>query len=286
MIKRFNHIAKVVITLGSLVYIAVQIDKNSALDWSRLGVFTHFHSWILASVLVFPNWLLESAKWTLTMGDRFRFSHLKEVTIGHFAGLSTPFKVGDYWYRSKGKSSGITAVAYANYSLVLALLISGALFSFGQRDVLQLILIGFSGLGTIVYYGLEKLRIPYLTRFRSHIPSPSVRSKLLFLSFLRVFVFSIALTVLLDTAIPSMDFWSIFSAVLVIYAMTAVLPIIQLMDFSVRSSVAIWVFGQIADPLLITLIYFGHSVLHNYIPAAFGAGLWWRMDKVDIATKE
>jgi|GEM_PF-6248127 len=279
MFKRFNRIAKVVITLGSLVYIGFQIDKNSNLAWSGLQISSHYEWWLIAFLMIFPNWLIESIKWSRITQRKLQSSVIMEVLIGHFAGLSTPFKAGDYWYRSNGKSERIAGVVFSNYALVLALLAFGVLLAFERSEAYSWVLLILSVVGSLLYFGIDKFRIPRLAQFHIQTPSLAIRIWLLFWSLLRVLVFSLALTILLSTVVHSMSFWSIFSAVIVVYATTAILPIIQLMDFSVRSGVAIWVFGQAVDPFLITGVYFGHTVLHNYIPACIGGWLWWKRDK-------
>lgn len=283
--KRFNGFAKVVITLGSLIYIGVQINRYGDWNTDQLQVFSHIVVWVIALGLVLPNWILEAAKWSILLRETFRFSLMGEILTGHFAGISTPLKAGDYWYRAKGSRERFISVTFANYSLIGALLISGSLCAWINVSRFAWILTALSAIGLVIYFSAHAWKMGKLKDLSAHVPSVEVRLKLLVLSLLRVLTFSLSISLLLDSVITEFTFWDIFTKVCVIYALTAVLPIIQLMDFTVRSGVAIWVFGHGVDPLLIAIVYFLHSLLHSYIPALIGGVRWWRRGMVFVRNK-
>lgn len=278
MKRSFNRIAKVVITLGSLIYIGVQFDGMSS--FTNVGAWMNDHLLLVLLSLFFaiPNWSLEALKWTAITDGRFSFTKIKEVLIGHFAGLSTPFKTGDYWYRGshqfRNDPSRLLGVLISNYATVLALLVAGAAVVFTWPFSIKWILIPAALLAIVVYFYAH--RSSALTFLPWESQPIKLRLQLFAISCVRILVFSIALTVLLDTVIANRSTFEIFGAVMVIYGLSSVLPLIQLLDFTVRSGVAIWVFGDAGSPVEIFFIYFIHSVFQNFIPALFGGFWWWK----------
>jgi len=260
-------------------------------------------------VLMFLNWSIEAAKWRLQLKGTERFTlwqALQSVLTGLAVSVITPNRIGEYvgrilYLRNVNKLQGITVTIIGSFA---QLIITGFLGLVGliyymlqitQSTWLYVLLVSsilLCSVLTYIYFHLDRLldwigHISFLRKIRVYLEivkrfDRSILNRILLLSLLRYFVYTIQFLLLLrvmlvHAATPDLMFtiWLIFWAM-------AIVPTIAIAEIGIRGETALFFlaplsenhFGIISSSLLLWLI-------NLIIPALIGCLFVFRMKIYD-----
>jgi hypothetical protein len=276
-----NWLTRLFISL-LLIWVIFRQLNMQAWDWSNWMV--HFKGqWqskapylIIALLLVPVNYLLESYKWFLLVNyfEKHSFVNaIKGVLTGLTSGIVTPGRVGDYFGKlmfikaeNNWKAIGANFTAGVAQNLVTLILGSIGLILYSEKflnvqhhNIVIGISLGLSALLLFLYYRLEILLqlSQYLPRFKwikgidkaLNVMNDFSRKHLhfvLLVSLLRYLVFLGQYTLLIL-------FWGfkmklmIPASISVIYLLQSMLPFPPMMNFFVRSEIALLVFQVVNE---------------------------------------
>ncbi|QTN37725.1 hypothetical protein HZ996_00775 [Cryomorphaceae bacterium] len=298
------RILKVVIVAGSIWYLyqrfqdislqdyeGILLKKESGLGFIRL-VF-------LLLVLSLTSWISEALKWKLLFQIEFEQTvsrSLKVVLISHVAGLISPFKAGEYGFRSYlvpkelGKFAlGRQWLNNLNLNFVKALVGGPAAIYFLTKIldlnwnpapyllilwVLLLLLFIFLYKS---FEGIFHVFIPLSWRLKGAAIPEGARldsSRMRILSVLNLFRFmsySIGNILIWCSLGLSCDYWLIFCLFQAIYLLALALPVLSLFDVVVKSSLVLVLSGPFGfDPGKVVLAVFVNWFFMTVIPMIFG----------------
>lgn len=243
-------------------------------------------------MLVLFNWLAATLQWIRLQPSLSFGTSLREILMGHFAGMHTPLKLGDAWVRSRegadrrrGVEAFITHLMLLGAMGVVAAVhiawqpaflprpdqVSGSM-SWLNTFLNPRIILGII-LGSVVAFHF--FLFLHLVRKRGW------ATKLIFvvygLALSRVLAFEVAASILFEWAYPGShwsDWWPVIATV---YLLGSVVPIGSFFDFALRSSILVAGYQfAVQGAALPAFVFFIHSVLHSYVPALVGGWLWWR----------
>lgn len=245
------------------------------------------------------NWLIETHKWRLAIGDFQQLSWLASITsigMGILLSLLTPNRTGELAgrlvYIEKGKK---TKVLYSNLLCsmaqlqitVLIGLISCVYFATEiaewlklPKGVLLFSAIGFFFLSISIYFSsnsLAKILKFFIGKVQKNETvlqisiSKKSRARLLFYSLLRFFVFSLQFVILLQLFETELSIANAFMFVALLYFTLAVVPSSWLSDLPIRTSLAFFIFDQLGynglNAMVVTLLIW---IINLLLPAMLG----------------
>lgn len=220
--------------------------------------------------LVPVNWGIEALKWKWALINTQTLSWaaaIKSVLTGVTLSIITPNGVGDYGGRminidKDKRSQAIYYNGFLSMSQYLTTVVFGLLglskiseqLSFPMHRLPLLFLI-FVLIGVCSwFYFRTKFRFgflkTFLLKYNQKIDfeiSHDLRTKVLMLSMLRYFVFSIQYVLLVRCFIPEIDLVTTFSSIAFVFLCTAVIPTGWLSGLLVRGSVSFFVFQSVVN---------------------------------------
>lgn len=257
---------KLLIVGGAFYFIYNQLANNDKLDWAQFLVLFKKNQSVagigfilLLSVI---NRYLEILKWQNLV------SYLKPISVSEAtkqvlsaltAGVFTPNAVGDYagkamfFDKSETKTVVFLNLICNGIQMVLTVIIGlfGLLYFNAQYHVITTktaaILFGILILTFIILFSIKKITIKgysieKLIHKINEIPK-RIHQKNIFLGIFRYLVFSHQYYFLFLAFDVDLPYLTLISAVTCVYFLASSLPTFQFLDFAVKGSVAIYLFG-------------------------------------------
>ena len=264
---------------------------------------------IFVVLLMFVNWTIEASKWRLLLKGTESFSLIKSlqsVLTGVAVSVITPNRIGEYmgrilYLKNTNKIQGVTVTIIGSFA---QLIVTGFLGLVGL--VYYIIYIKYTAwlnvllvssvvmcVGLVyIYFHLYKIiewtnGISFLKKIRVYLEivkrfDQKQLMKILMLSFLRYFVYTIQFLILLDVMMvyaPMLDL--LFTLWLIFWAM-AIVPTIAIAEIGVRGETALYFllplsansFGIVSSSLMLWLI-------NLIIPALIGCLFVYKMKIYD-----
>lgn len=276
--KYFFILFKIIIALSAYSYIYIKLkdfDFNVNFDSSRLYLL------LFAVLLLFDNWGVESLKWKLLINKYENMSLIKSfksVFAGVTSSVFTPNRVGEFVGRiffvsDKNKGKAVLSTFVGSYSQILITLSIGTLAFFISDPIyisnIQVnenwinILFAILSVVLLVFYLRISLISNFLVRFSKYkrinnvlnsinLYSTTDLLKLLGLSLLRYFVFSIQFVLIVYFFEIEISFVNILLGLAQFYMVLMIIPTISVAELGIRAVIAINVFNQ----------YINHSSIH------------------------
>lgn len=291
----------IVFGAGYFIYQRTLYNSEIAIDKLLIQLKTYLFktSWIIPLLfsLTLINWVLEILKWKLLVNTIQRISFLeaaKQSLSSHTLSLVTPFKLGEYGgkalYFQKNRRNKIWLLNLGgNFTqLVMTLFfgIIGLVYFINTFEVpiyphklrslayifAMLILVFFGGASIT----RKNSKHNYYTRLITFLRKQSYQSLglLLFLSLLRYLVFSHQFYYLLLVFGVEISYITAMMTLFAMYFLATLLPTINLFDFVIKGSVAIFLFSflQINETSIIsiaTLMWLLNFALPAFIGSYF-----------------
>jgi hypothetical protein len=257
---------KLSIVGGAFYFIYNQLANNDKLDWAQFLVLFKKNQSVAGIgfilVLSVVNRYLEILKWQNLV------SYLKPISVSEAtkqvlaaltAGIFTPNGVGDYagkamfFDKSESKQVVFLNLICNGIQMLLTVIIGivGLLYFNAQYHVITTkavaILFGILILTFIVLFSIKKITIKgysieKLIHKINEIPT-RIHQKNIFLGIFRYLVFSHQYYFLFLAFDVDLPYLTMMAAVTSVYFLASSLPTLQLLDFAVKGSVAIYLFG-------------------------------------------
>lgn len=255
------NLLKIILTIAVGLVCFYQFKK---IDFSNLSdtTLSNYSSFILAIILVIPNYLLEYVKWNLIIQSTEQTAD-KSVKIQSFfagiiTGMLTPNMQGNfigriYYFPRKVRLPITLLTLTANLGQFCVTIILGVVALFlttTEAQTYWYLPFGVFILAMVFYFSFE--RIPYLKkqfkwyrRLENTIRENGwLRWQILGLSFLRNIVFSIQFLLALYAFGAEMN-WNTYWLIWELYLWTTLSPSLIFGKLFVRESLALWVFTSL-----------------------------------------
>ena len=271
-----------------------------------------YYLFILSLLLAFVNWSFEALKWKLLMSPSHIFSFkqsLKTIFAGIGAGIVTPLQIGEYlgriisvnpaqnwksfWATFIGSiAQNIATMLFGLFGMFFLLnnyynidkYILYPSFCLGLAGVLLLIIIYFN-----ISYGLKIASSLGFAKYVKKITDSDKRNhpehkskllnKVLMLSILRYFVFTIQFYILLIFFGMENNVISLFSGISGIFLLQTGIPLPPVANFIARGEIAIVLFEHLtSNKIMILCSTFSLWVINLVLPAFIGMILLIKMN--------
>lgn len=285
-----------ILLFGALMWLFFNQVKRA--DWSKWNDFSLHSPFLLGIVilLVFVNWGLEFAKWSVVLhfsgvraSPRVR---LRSFLAGIITGLLTPNMIGNFigrmfYFQRRDRVSIILLTLFANAAQFLASIFFGliAVLWLGvpgkgfawKHDTFLITVILAMGVLTLLYFTFERLPLPlvrenkYIRRIRPLVTRRGFfRLRLLMLSFVRHFVFSLQYWLLLKAfGLPADLMW--LGWIWQVFFWATLIPSLWFGKLVIRESMALWILAPLTThPALVLFASVFLWVLNQAVPAATG----------------
>lgn len=294
-IKQFLLLLLKLIVVGLAFYFIKKQLSEKELDWNIIwNLFEKPNAvflFILLLVLTFLNRFLEILKWknlAQLVEPISIWESTKQVLIGITFGIVTPNGIGEYagkaWFYPKKEAGKIVFLnAVCNgiqviYAVVFGII--GTLFINHLHPFIPLKYIGFFFGGIIVLillvFSIKSIRIKgyslqTIFNYLNEIPK-SIHLKNMALAFLRYVVLVHQYFLLYTLFQVEIPYFTLLAVVASIYLLASSLPNFQAIDFALKGSVAIYLFGFFGvDSWIITLVAALIWLLNLVIPISIGS---------------
>lgn len=286
---------KVSIVFGLFGLLYKQLSKVTITDWENINIIKYDFI-IYSFLLVFLNWGIEWIKWLQTINliqlknKKSLLNVFRSFMAGILTGLLTPSMLGNfigrlYYFERKDRPNIILGTLITNYSQFFASIFFGALSVFILKETpwginlnkpFLLFIISILILLLSFYFLFEKIKFKLLTRklsFNSFISllekRPIFRLKILFLSILRHFIFTLQFWLLFNAFEHAYNF-DTFLWIWQIFLWTTLLPSLWFGKLIIRESMALIVlgavgFGQVEILLASILLW----IINLAVPSVF-----------------
>lgn len=261
---------KLSIVFGLFVLLYNQLSKVTVTDWKNINIIRY--DFIIYSVLlVILNWGIEWIKWLQTINlielkDKKPILNVfRSFMAGILTGLITPSMLGNfigrlYYFERKDRPNIILGTLITNYSQFFASILFGVLSVFTLKETpwginlnksFFLFIISILILILSFYFLFERIKLKLLTRklsfhsFASLLEkNPLFRFKILFLSILRHFIFTLQFWLLFNVFEHAYNLDTFFW-IWQIFLWTTLLPSLWFGKLIIRESMALIVLGSI-----------------------------------------
>lgn len=302
----YLKIALAVLTIAFILYkllVAYQIDKKFIQFHFDFSLRNSLYL-VLAILLLFANWGLETAKWHLLINrfEKISFGNsLKAVLSGVTLSIITPNQLGDFAGRvihlqtlNKIKGSLITVIGHTAQVLVTAIFGMYALLAFTAKVDFYVyiywkqiafaffVMHVFAVIGYVridfVYNILSRTRFigkieKYIIVFKSY--SKTQLTKVLLFSIIRYTVFLLQYVLLLQFFGVHIGLVNSFIGVIAVFCIQSVVPSFILLDIGLRGAAAIFVFEELSNfdksiELGVLLSAYSLWIINMMIPSLLG----------------
>lgn len=302
----YLKIALAVLTIAFILYkllVAYQIDKKFIQFHFDFSLKNSLYL-VLAILLLFANWGLETAKWHLLINqfEKISFANsLKAVLSGVTLSIITPNQIGDFAGRvihlqtlNKIKGSLITVIGHTAQVLVTSIFGMYALLAFTAKADFYVyiywkqiafaffVMHVFAVIGFIridfVYNILSRTRFigkieKYIIVFKSY--SKTQLTKVLLYSIIRYTVFLLQYVLLLQFFGVHIGLVNSFIGVVAVFCIQSVVPSFILLDIGLRGAAAIFVFEELSNydksiELGVLLSAYSLWIINMMIPSLLG----------------
>ncbi len=293
----FKQVAKPMIKLavvsGCFYFIYLKLATNTSVSWNEFSnsLKLIFDKGFLIIIFVFIlsaiNWLLEILKWKVLVNTQQKLNYksaLKQCLSALTASLITPNRVGDYVakaiYYPKDKAKkivGLNAIGqFTQLFITLVFGIMGLIYmylNFGLNASINLNFIWIL-VAVILILSMSKYGRFYINRVKQFYISIPLLShlKVLGISLLRYVVFSHQFYLLILVFGLQIVYLPSMMAIFSMYLLASIVPPLAILDWAVKGSVAVFVFGFLhANTFLILEISLLMWALNFAIPALIGS---------------
>lgn len=276
-----NRILKYVVSCIALFYIAYRI-ATTTFSASDLYNFLNPITLIFIILLSFGNWTFEILKWKIVIQTFEKISFKKaayETLVAYTYGLITPFNSGNYFkkilFYSKEHSKKIVFLNLSKgiYQMMTTLIFGswGVYYLIDHIDAKafnqQFFLMITSVIGIIVYLFFRKK----INNYIKSIPV-KIHIQLFLFSAIKYVFFSFLLMVLLHQS--NLNSITLYAGISAIYLLSSLLPILNLLDFAIKGSVALFVLVPLGyTEANILIAYFILWICNHAAPAITGSFL-------------
>lgn len=294
-IKQFLLLLLKLIIVGLAFYFIKSQLAEKTLDWNIISTALQqenaaFFVAILL-ILTFLNRFIEILKWknlAQTITPTTIWESTKQVLIGITFGIVTPNGIGEYagkacFYPKKEAGKVVFLNAVCNgiqviYSVLFGLigtLYINSLHPFIPKKYLFLFF-GGSFLAVLLLFSIKNIQIKgySLQTLIDHLKNinASVHRKNIFLAFLRYVVLVHQYLVLYTLFGVDIPYFTLLAIVASIYLLASSLPNFQAIDFALKGSVAIYLFGFFGvDSWIVTVVAALIWLLNLVIPISIGS---------------
>ncbi|MEN8804468.1 MAG: hypothetical protein ABF278_02435 [Wenyingzhuangia sp.] len=274
-----NYFLKYVVSCTALFYIGYRIT-NTSFESKELMLFLNPVTFLTLLFLSLGNWGFEVLKWKIVVETFDKISFKKatyETLVAYTYGIITPFNSGNYlkkiFFYPQVKTKDIVFVNLFKgiYQMIITLL-------FGSWGVCALIdkldakifnqqgfLVLTSSIGTVVCLIFRK-------KIKSYIKSIplKIHRQLFIYSAIKYLFFSFFLLYLLHQS--TKDYTELYAGICVIYLLSSLLPIINILDFAMKGSIALFVLVPLGySDGNILMVYFLLWLYNHATPAILGS---------------
>ncbi len=294
-IKQFLLLLLKLIIVGLAFYFIKSQLAEKTLDWNIISTALQqenaaFFVAILL-ILTFLNRFIEILKWknlAQTITPTTIWKSTKQVLIGITFGIVTPNGIGEYagkaWFYPKKEAgkvvflnavcNGIQVVYSVLFGLIGTLYIN-SLHPFIPKKYLFLFFGGLF-LAVLLLFSIKNIQIKgySLQTLIDHLKNinASVHRKNIFLAFLRYVVLVHQYFVLYTLFGVDIPYFTLLAVVASIYLLASSLPNFQAIDFALKGSVAIYLFGFFGvDSWIVTVVAALIWLLNLVIPISIGS---------------
>ncbi|WP_188351965.1 hypothetical protein [Wenyingzhuangia marina] len=276
-----NNILKYMVSCIALFYIAYRI-YTTTFSVSDLYHFLNPVMLIFIILLSFGNWTFEILKWKIVIQTFEKISFKKaayETLVAYTYGLITPFNSGNYFkkilFYSKKHSKKIVFLNLSKgiYQMMTTIIFGswGVYYLMDNIDARafnqQTFLIITSFIGLIVFVVFRKKIIPYI----KNIPV-KVHIQLFLFSVIKFLFFSFLLMILLHQS--NINSLTLYAGICAIYLLSSLLPILNILDFAIKGSMALFILVPLGySEANILIAYFILWICNHAAPAITGSFL-------------
>lgn len=280
--KRFpfiNRILKYVVSITALLYIAYRFYTTSFTS-SDIHDFLNITSLLLIIILSIGNWSFEILKWKIVIETFGRITFKKaayQTLVAYTYGLITPFNSGNYFKKvlfypkkrrkriiflnlSKGIYQMLTTLIFGSWGIYI-LIEKIDTRAFNQKTFLVIT----SLIGLIVCFVFRKKIVHYIKNIpvKTHI-------QLFLYSVIKFICFSFLLIVLLYQ--PNLNPIELYAGISAVYLLSSLLPILNILDFAIKGSIALFVLSPLGySEVNILISYFILWICNHAAPAVTGS---------------
>jgi len=284
-----NTALKYIVSIAAFLYIGYRV---TTIPFSHKDFLSFFDFPILCiiTLLTIGNWSFEILKWKIVI-NTFSSISFKEASyqtlVAYTYGLLTPFNSGNYAKKifffpkedaqkvvflnlSKGVYQMITTLLFGSWG-VYVLIDEINFSSFNQQHFL--IFTGIIGIVSVILFRKKLTPLMRLMTLKTHF-------KLFLYSVIKFLFFSSVLIVLLHkNGLPE---YKLYAAICSIYLLSSLLPILNILDFAIKGSVALWILPPLGyDQKNILIAYFILWICNHATPAILGSILQFYSSKKD-----
>lgn len=279
MKSAIKNILKYLVSLIALGYVGYRLYHT---PFSISEIKAHISLPILGVcfVLALGNWFFEFLKWKLvinTFSPISFFTAANQTLVAFAYGLLTPLNSGSYlkkifYYPKKfhkrvvllniykGLYQMLTTVIFGVWGIYILIHIVDFSFFDQQKFVLSVGIIV-----TVLALIFRKKLIQYLTAI-----SLRVHLKLFLYSMIKYLCFSSIIFLLLKK--PEVNNIALYAGIGVIYLLSSLLPVFNILDFAIKGSLALFTLGPLGfTELEILICYFILWVYNHALPAIAGS---------------
>ena len=307
ILYKYKHasifILKGLFVLVALFFIVYKIIYNTEISITVVAkklaeVSIHLRSWVFLILVFFSvlNWWFEILKWKILVQTLKKITFkdaLTQTLASHTIGFTTPNKIGEYgakalFYEKINRKKILGLNFIGNSSQLIATLFFGSigmfylLFNFtipklqlnyskfSYLYLIILIIIGF-----LVKKYFYKILSNWFTKLWMFLNTISTKTylKVLALSVVRYAVFSHQFYFFLLILGIKTHYFSSLLLLFCMYFIATVLPNLNLFDWAIKGSVAVFLFGLVGIlPLPIIVITTVMWLLNFALPAIIGSG--------------
>ncbi|NIJ46567.1 hypothetical protein FHR24_003056 [Wenyingzhuangia heitensis] len=282
-----NRILKYAVSFAALFYIGYRIVTIS---FSAIDIYTFLNpvSFLLIVICSFGNWTFEILKWKIVIQTFAPISFKKaayQTLVAFTYGLITPFNSGNYlkkilFYPKKNSKQ----IVFLNLSKGVYQMLTTLLFgSWGVYKLIEKIdtrafnqktfLIATALVGIVVGFIFRKKIIQHI----KSIPI-NVHIQLFVFSVIKFIFFSFLLMVLLHQS--TLNTTELYAGICAVYLLSSLLPILNILDFAIKGSVALFVLNPIGySQASILIAYFILWICNHAAPAITGSLLQFYTSK-------
>ena len=242
------------------IYKSTLVNEN----WAQLGLLFRtklltitFYQWLVLCLLLFLNFIIESIKWKLVVGNSYLISFanaFKSVMVGQAFAFFTPNRIGDFagrvmFLKKKHKLIGMAHLAWASYAQLIITLILGIIainFNFPSFTWFHLIwfnmikwLSPFIGLLLLILFFYNKKwegRLQFLNIVQISVSS---KANLLMFSLFRYGVFILQYLWVAYLLHMEVSFGLLVVSIAILFLCLSILPTINFTELVVRGQLLI-----------------------------------------------
>ncbi|NJB82830.1 hypothetical protein [Wenyingzhuangia aestuarii] len=282
-----NTLLKYTVSILALVYIGYRIATTS---FSPQHLYEFFNPTLLIVVgfLTIGNWIFEILKWKVVI-NTFKNISFKTATyqtlVAYTYGMITPFNSGNYakkiffYPKEQGKRIVFLNLSKGIYQMLTTIFFGvwGVFVLMNEinfelyNQQLFFILTSCVGVIALIIYRVKILQLVKSLSIKVHL-------QLFLYSVIKFVCFSFVLMVLLHQ--ENLPLLKLYAGICAVYLLSSLLPILNILDFAIKGSVALWVLSPLGySQQNILIAYFVLWICNHASPSILGSILQFYKSK-------